>query len=153
MTAALRAKTFTYRNKVKWLKERKGELAAEGKPSFQVATPPEFKGHAGIWSPEDLLVASVNACILTTLLAIAEKHGVEFLSYESEAEGTLEMVEGKFMFSRVVVRPRITVDNPAMVASVEQALAGAEKRCLISNSLKSEVVVEPEVKIQQQAER
>jgi len=148
MTAALRAKTFTYRTKVTWLEERKGELAAEGKPSFQVATPPEFKGHAGIWTPEDLFVAAVNTCILTTFLAITEKHGIEFLRYDSEAEGTLEMVEGKFMFSRVTVRPKVIVASQEMVASIERAIVGAAKRCFISESLKSEVVVGPEVEVQ-----
>jgi organic hydroperoxide reductase OsmC/OhrA len=33
---------------------------------------PEFKGPEGIWSPEELLVGSVNACVMNTFLAYAD---------------------------------------------------------------------------------
>ncbi|MGH7545745.1 MAG: hypothetical protein ACREKI_06135 [Gemmatimonadota bacterium] len=42
---------------MRWTGERKGVISAEGKPELGVATPPEFKGHEGIGSPEDLYVA------------------------------------------------------------------------------------------------
>ena len=59
---------YTYENTVTWKKEKIGELTWEGKPSIEVATPPEFKGHEGIITPEDLFVAAENVCIFTCLL-------------------------------------------------------------------------------------
>lgn len=40
-------------------------------PSLYVASPPEFGGPEGVWSPEHLFVASVAACMMTTFRAIA----------------------------------------------------------------------------------
>jgi hypothetical protein len=50
---AIRAKSYRYTISVRWTGEKKGALAAAGKPPVEVATPPEFKGHEGVWSPED----------------------------------------------------------------------------------------------------
>jgi len=81
----VRGKVFTYRTSVRWTGRKTGEASSPGKPSLAVATPPEFKGHEGFWSPEDLFVASVDACVMTTFLALAERAGVSFAAYESEA--------------------------------------------------------------------
>ena len=78
-----RPKSYTYHTAVKWTEQRKGVISCVGKPDVQVATPPEFKGHEDIWSPEDLFVASANICLMTTFLAVAERAGLTFTSYES----------------------------------------------------------------------
>ena len=48
---------FIYRTNVSWIEEKKGFLCSSGKPTIEVATPPEFKGHEGMWTPEELFVA------------------------------------------------------------------------------------------------
>ena len=102
-----------------------------------MAIPPEFKGHPGIWTPEDLFVASVASCVMTTFLYYAEKEGLEFLNYESKAEGTLERIENKFMFSEIKVMPKITVISGNQIEKAEKLIELAEKNCLISNSIAS----------------
>jgi organic hydroperoxide reductase OsmC/OhrA len=82
-----------------------GMLSSTGKPDIQVSTPPEFKGHEGIWSPEDLFVASVNVCVMSTFLALAERAGLAFMSYESDAEGRVELAEGKLQVTSVTLIP------------------------------------------------
>jgi len=62
-----------------------------------------------MWTLEELFVASVNICIKTTLLHYAQRDNFEFLRYESEAEGILEMVENQFVFSEIKVKPKIVV--------------------------------------------
>ena len=88
-------KKFIYRTTVSWTEEKKGILCSKGKPAIKVATPPEFKGHEGMWTPEELFVASVKICIKTTFLHYAQREDFKFLSYESEAEGVLERVDNK----------------------------------------------------------
>ena len=105
----VRSKVYTYRTALKWTEQKKGTISSSGKPDIQVATPPEFKGHEGIWSPEDLYIAAANTCVMTTFLALAERAGLAFASYECEAEGRLELVEGKFQVTRITLRPRITL--------------------------------------------
>jgi len=102
-------KVYHYHTSVKWTEQRKGVISCAGKPDIQVATPPEFKGHDGIWSPEDLFVASVNICVMSTFLALAERAGLSFTGYESDAQGRLEFVDGKFRFTTIVLQPRISL--------------------------------------------
>ena len=97
----VRSKIEKYYTVVKWTEQRKGVISCAGKPDIQVATPPEFKGHDGIWSPEDIFVASANVCMMTTFLAVAERAGLAFTSYECAAEGRLELVDGKFQFTEI----------------------------------------------------
>ena len=136
---------FTYRTEVRWTEARKGMLSAPGKLLIEVATPPEFKGHPGKWTPEDLLVASVNVCMMTTFLYYAEKDGLEFSSYKSSAEGTLEKTEKGLIFSLIEILPRISVTSEKDIKRVGSLLEVSEANCLIAQSLKSKVVVTPQI--------
>jgi organic hydroperoxide reductase OsmC/OhrA len=140
---AIRPKSYKYTTSVLWKSEKKGTLTVAGKPPVEVATPPEFKGHEGIWSPEDLYVAAVNSCIMTTFLAFAGRAGLAFEGYESEAEGALEFVDERLVFTKIVVRPKVTLRPGADRKLAEEILHKAEKNCLVSNSLRTEVILEP----------
>ena len=139
----VRSKVYMYHTTVKWTEQRKGVISCAGKPDVPVATPPEFKGHEGIWSPEDLFVASVNICVMTTFLAVAERAGLAFSAYESIAEGRLELVEGKFQFTAITIKPTITLKAVADAAKAKELIEKAEANCLISNSMKTRVLLEP----------
>jgi len=139
----VRSKVYLYHTTVTWTEQRKGMISCAGKPDVQVATPPEFKGHEGIWSPEDLFVASANICLMTTFLAVAERAGLAFSSYESTAEGRLELVEGKFQFTAMTLKPTITLESDSDAAKAKELIEKAEANCLISNSMKARVSLEP----------
>lgn len=139
-------KKFIYRTNLKWVEARKGLLSSSGKPTIKVSTPPEFKGHPGIWTPEDLFVASVNACIMTTFLYYAERENLKFLSYESSAEGVLEKKEIGLTFTSIEVIPRIIMDSANDMEKAKNFIHLSEKNCLISNSIKSKITVRPEIK-------
>ena len=142
----VRSKVYTYRTSVKWTEQRKGVISSAGKPDIQVATPPEFKGHDGIWSPEDLFVASVNTCVMMTFLAMAERAGLAFTSYESAAEGKLELVEGKLQFTAVTLKPTITLPANADAVKAKELIEKAETNCLVSNSIKAKVSLEATIR-------
>ena len=55
---------------------------------YWFATPPEFRGHDGLWTPEMLFVAAVDGCIMTSLMP---ERNLDLLSYESRAEGRLDL--------------------------------------------------------------
>ncbi|TKS61169.1 MAG: osmotically inducible protein OsmC [Nitrospira sp.] len=142
----VRSKVYMYHTTVRWTEQRKGVISCAGKPDVQVATPPEFKGHEGIWSPEDLFVASANICLMTTFLAVAERAGLAFSSYESAADGRLELVEGKFQFTAIAIKPTITLKAVADAAKAKELIEKAEANCLISNSMKARVTLEPVIR-------
>ncbi len=145
-----RSKQFIYRVGVRWVNERRGIMSIPGKPDIEVATPPEFRGHPGIWSPEDMFVASVNACIMTTFLYYAGKENLNFLTYESSAEGILERLGDEFAFSKVKVIPHIEVSSLEDVEKAKELVKLSESNCLISSSIKAEVEVFPEVSVKRQ---
>lgn len=135
------SKRFVYKADLKWGGTRRGTLSGEGKSDIGISTPPEFKGEKGFWSPEELLVSAVNSCIMTTFLYYAEKKNLEIQMYTSKAEGILENVDKKFMFSKITVKPRILPKNKDQINVVEELMDLAENNCFISNSVKAEVKV------------
>lgn len=111
-------------------------------------TPPEFPGgKAGIWSPEALLLGAVAGCFINTFQVFAEKLKLEFDSFSCEATGTVERVDGKFMFTGVTLHPTIVVDSEAAEAQAASALDKAHRYCLVSNSLKCPVILEQNIRV------
>jgi organic hydroperoxide reductase OsmC/OhrA len=141
-------KTFTYHTNIQWTSDRQGMLRADGKPELNVSSPPEFKGIPGVWTPEDLFVAAVEICQMSTFLAFGIRKELPLRSYKSAAEGTLEFVDGNYRFTKIVVRPEIVVGNSWTKEQVEQLVHTAHDNCLIGNSITAEVVVEPKIVIE-----
>ena len=100
-----------------------------------MGSPPEFKGEPGNWSPEELLVGSLNTCIMLTFLTLAQARGLTPAGYESDAEGLLENVEGKYRLTEVSVRPRVVVETDAQLEVGRKTMEGVEAQCFISNSI------------------
>jgi peroxiredoxin-like protein len=140
-----------YEVKVKWDADRKGTMTSPVlNTSIEIATPPEFpKGMPGIWSPEHLLVAAVNSCLMTTFLAIAENFKFDFIHFESNADGKLEKVDGKYMITEVVLSPVLTIAPDADKEKAIRILEKSEAACLISNSVKAAIVFKPMLKIEE----
>lgn len=137
-----------YNTTVKWTEGRKGELIEPTMPTIEVATPPEFpKGVPNTWSPEHLYVASANICLMTTFLAIAENSKLEFKSFECDGVGKLEKVDGRFMISEIVLKPKVIVTEEKDIERAERIIEKSEKHCLVSNSMKTEVKLEMEVSV------
>jgi organic hydroperoxide reductase OsmC/OhrA len=107
----------------------------------QVAAPLEFNGHEGIWSSEDLFVASANICLMTTFLAVDEQAGFAFTAYESSAEGRLKLVEEKFQFTALTFKPLITLHAGGDAVKAKELAEKAEANFLISNSMKAQVTL------------
>lgn len=136
-----------YQVKVNWVNDRKGIASSDVLPTtIEVATPPDFpKGMAGIWSPEHFLVAAANSCLMTTFLAIAENSKLEFDSFESNAIGILDRQDGKMMIVEIILHPTVVVTNAEAVERAMRIIEKSEAACLISNSLKSKIVLQPKV--------
>jgi organic hydroperoxide reductase OsmC/OhrA len=138
-----------YETTVEWTQARTGRLTAPARPPIAIGAPPEFGGSEDAWSPEHLCVAAVNACVMLTFLAIAANSKVSFRKYSAAAAGALEKVEGRGpVITRIVVKPHITIGPEVDPAKVERIIKLAEKHCYISNSLHTEVRLEPEITVE-----
>lgn len=140
-----------YNVDLSWKSDRKGEISStELTQKIEVATPPEFpKGMAGIWSPEHLFTAAVSSCFMTTFLAIAENSNLEFISLSCPAKGKLDRIEGKFVMSEVLLEPVVTIANETDREKAEKIIIKAERACLISNSITSEIILNPTVIVEE----
>ena len=137
--------TFHYEAEVQWSREREGKLGGAGVEGISVGAPPEFKGRPGNWSPEQLLVGSVNTCLMLTYLAIAENSKIHTVSYSSTARGKLEKTSGGFQITEIVVKPKVLVASPDELRRLPKILDKAKEGCFVSNSIKAAVKLEPEI--------
>lgn len=139
----------TYEVNLQWNENRKGTLSSSELPNqIEVATPPDFpKGMAGIWSPEHLFVAAVNSCLMTTFLAVAENSKIEFISFESNATGKVEQVDGKYAVTEIILKPKVVVPQSQNLDRVKRVIEMSEKACLISNSIKSKTTLESTIEV------
>jgi peroxiredoxin-like protein len=147
-----------YTVNVKWDRERKGMMcspelrAASGDSCIEVATPPEFpKGMPGIWSPEHLFTAAVSSCFMTTFLAVAENSKLEFISFQCSSKGKLEQQDGKFAMTEVRLYPTLKIAKSQDYDRAIRVLEKSEAACLITNSIKSKVIMEPQIEVEEGA--
>jgi len=142
-------KSHVFRTSARWTGERTWEMAGQADQAIAGGPPKQLGGEGDGWSPEDLLLASVNSCHLATFLGYCRRKGLEFISYESEIEGLLEHNGTTFVFTKITVRPRVVVKSEEDIETARQYLHRAHELCYMSNSVKAEVVVEPEVVAEQ----
>ncbi|HXG52415.1 MAG TPA: OsmC family protein [candidate division Zixibacteria bacterium] len=140
------AQQFHYEIEVIWNGEAASEIRASGRPEIPVGAPPEFRGTEGRWSPEHLFAAAAATCFMLTFLAVAKSARLAVLDYSASARAKLEKISaGRFEITEIAIRPRIVVGTAEDMGRVPRLLEKTKQRCFITNSIKSRVVVEPEV--------
>src|SRR5579863_210023 len=135
----------TYRVTLKGEPSGYANVAVDGVPELRSAPPADFDGPGDAWSPEHLLMAAVETCLLFTLRAVARASRVEFKSLEVTGEGTLDRKDGATRFTEIVLRPRMVVAAGTDRDKALRVLEKSEKTCLISASLATPVRLEPEI--------
>lgn len=121
------------------------QLSTPGVPELRAAPPADYDGPGDAWSPEHLLLASVQTCFLFTLRAIARLSKLEFSALELDAAGTVDRQDGVVRFTEIVLRPRLTVSPGTNHERALHILEKSEKTCLVSASLSTPIRLEPEI--------
>ena len=121
------------------------QLSTAGVPALRTAPPVDYDGPGDAWSPEHLLLASVQACFLFTLRAIALMSKINFLALDLGASGTVHRQDGVTCFSEIVLRPKLTVPRGTDRQRVLHMLEKSEKMCLVSASLGTPIRLEAEI--------
>lgn len=120
-------------------------LTSDGVPDLRTEAPADFDGPGDAWSPEQLLLAAVEACFLLTFRAVAKASGIEFTSLAIEGEGVVDRSDGRMRFTEIVLRPRLALPAGIDATRVRRALEKAEHACLVSASLSTPVRLEPDL--------
>jgi organic hydroperoxide reductase OsmC/OhrA len=139
--------TDDYAVNLEWSHGRIGQLSSpELDTIIQCATPPEFPhGVPGIWSPEHLFTAAVSSCLMTTFFAVADHSNLKFENFTCKGSGKLAKADGKWMMTEIHLFPELTLAPGEKEERGLKVLEKAEKACLISHSIKSEVKMFPKI--------
>src|ERR1700758_705286 len=142
-------KTYSYKAAAHWTNHKRGIVEGEAIPrTINFAAPPEFGGEPGLWTPEHLLVGALSTCFVATFRAVAQASKLEFGSLELQAEGKIENLEGSFRFTKIVLRPTLTIHREEQRERTARLLEKAERICLISRSLSCTVVLDPKIVVE-----
>ena len=120
-------------------------LTSPGLPDIATASPPEFGGPGGVWSPETLLCASIADCFVLSFRAVARASRCEWSEVACRVEGILERIEGVTQFTRYRIFASLKVPSEAAREKATRLLERAEHICLISSSLRGERILVTEV--------
>ncbi len=145
--------TATYNTTVTWKGEHWGHIILGNGPAMDFSAPPDAQGHPGVLTPEDAFVAAANTCIMMMFIWATERFKLNLLSYECRAEGTkLIELDRTEIFTHLrfwpVIRIKSGDEKPeAVKIRVGRALQSAQKYSLVANSVKSEIIIEPDIEI------
>jgi len=79
---------------------------------IEVAKPPDFpKGVPNIWSPELFFGAVVNSCLMNTFFAVAENSNLKYISFKSNAVGTVEKIDGEYQVTEITLKPILEISD------------------------------------------
>jgi peroxiredoxin-like protein len=119
---------------------------------FPLAVPPEFQGPGGATNPEELLTSSIAGCYSITFGIVAANRRLPIAAVRTEAVGEVDQQGANFTYTRITLRPHITLESGATDEQVAQATEYAHKAdayCIVTNAIrgKVEVVIEPTVTV------
>ena len=140
-------KDFRFSVEASRLPRRRVRLTSDGKAPLEAAIPQEFRGGTpGMWSPEDLLVASVASCYVITFESVAAQRDITVHRLSVEGVGHVtRRAEGRVGFVVIELRVEVTVDAEC-TQQAEHVARAAKQRCLIGHAL--EVPIELELVVQ-----
>ena len=145
------SRTSTYYTTVRWTGEHWGHIEMGNGPEMKFSAPPDAQGHPGVLTPEDAFVAAANSCVMMMFIWATERFRLKLLSFECRTEGTkLIELDRTEIFTRLLFKPVIRIargdeSKEAVEARTRRALEAAQKYSLVANSVKSDIVMEPQI--------
>ena len=104
-----------------------------------------FRGDATLLNPEQLLVMAASSCQLLSFLAVAARARIDVSEYRDDAEGEMPENDPPMRITRITLRPQVVVWEGVNEARVRHLVEVAHRECFIASSLKTDVMIEPEI--------
>lgn len=137
----------TYKTITVWKGGHLGEMIGSNGARMDFSAPAALHGQPNVLTPEDAFVGALNMCFQLMFIWSVEKLKVDLVSYECEAEGFVEeLLDRTSVFKKIVLRPRIEARS-CREDEVRRALRLAEKYSLVAQSIKAEIIIEPEMRV------
>lgn len=107
---------------------------------------PLFRGDPARYNPEELLVGALSACHMLWVLHLCADAGIVVTGYTDEALGEMgEHSDGSGEFTRVLLRPRMTLADPARADEAIAIHRRAHEVCALARSMNFRVEHDPVV--------
>lgn len=115
-----------------------------------LSVPPEFQGPGEGTNPEELLTSAIAGCYSVTLGIIAANRKLPVVSIETKAVGEVEQQGANFTYTKVTLRPTITLEagtGDDHLKLAEDMAHKADAYCIVTNAVRGKVTitVEPTV--------
>ena len=128
-------KSHRYGIRTEWHEGRRVSLESPGKPPLEVALPSDFEnGVPGVWSPEELLIASLATCFELTMIAVAQSRGVPLHSLRVDATGYVNHKRHLYRLALLELEVHVETDAGSE-PEVQRIAAMAHEGCLVGNAL------------------
>ena len=119
--------------------------ATPAEATIALSSDPAFRGDATLLNPEQLLVMAASSCQLLSFLAVAARARIDVIEYRDDAEGEMPEDDPPMRITRITLRPQIVVGDDLDETRVRHLVEVAHRECFIASSLKTDVVIEPEI--------
>ncbi len=136
-----------YKNQSEWTGGRRGHIKMENGIELDFSAPPALHGHPDVLTPEDAFMASVNTCYFMMFIWAVERSKIDLVSFECEAIGkVVEFIDKTSIFKEITLNLKI-IAKGTTIKKINTAIKSARKYSLIAESIKSDIKIEPEIKI------
>ena len=115
-----RQKSYLFKNTVFKEGNESAKTIFSGPGGLEVGPAPEFEGSPQTLNPEEMFVAAINNCLMTTFFYFVRKSNVEILSYCSDAEGRVEKQADGFRFTNMEVPSQENIFNVVFHLSMKK---------------------------------
>jgi organic hydroperoxide reductase OsmC/OhrA len=124
-----------YGVRTEWQDGSRVTLAAPGKPGLDVALPSDFEnGVPRVWSPEELLIASLATCFELTMIAVAEFRNVPLHCVRIDATGHVVRKNNAYTLTLLELDVHAGTDIGRR-GDIEHIAQMAHEGCLVGNAL------------------
>lgn len=116
--------------------DRSYHIVINGKQTIEGSSDPAFRGDPSKHNPEEMLLGALSSCHMLWYLHLCAEAGVVVVNYTDEATGKMvETTNGGGKFEEVILNPKVTVTEAAMVSKANHLHRKASELCFIANSV------------------
>ena len=138
---------YIYKNHSEWTGGHKGHIKMENGVELDFSSPPALQGYPNVLTPEDAFMAAISTCYFMMFIWATERFKINLISFECDAIGKVaESIDKTSAFKEIVLKLKIEAKD-TKIEKINSAIKSARKYSLIAESIKSDIKIEPEIKI------
>ena len=138
---------YIYKNHSEWTGGHKGHIKMENGVELDFSSPPALQGYPNVLTPEDAFMAAISTCYFMMFIWATERFKINLVSFECYAIGKVaESIDKTSAFKEIVLKLKIEAKD-TKIEKINSAIKSARKYSLIAESIKSDIKIEPEIKI------